>query len=151
MRDLVVHSGAAAVFVNYTPTPDAAYPRAIDEIFAATQWLAENGREIGVDGSNIAIVGNSVGGNMSAVTAIRCNEAGAPKLKCQVLMWPVTNADFETKSWRRYGEQRFLTASLMKWMWSMYTTKDAQREQPYASPCRPPPGSSKACRPPSSR
>ncbi|WP_298710091.1 alpha/beta hydrolase [Chitinophaga sp.] len=134
VRDLVVHSGAAAVFVNYTPTPNQHYPRAIDEIFAATQWLAENGREIGVDGNNIAIVGNSVGGNMSAVTAIRCNEKGGPKLKCQVLMWPVTNADFETKSWRRYGEQRFLTASLMKWMWSLYTTKDSQRDEPYASP-----------------
>ncbi|WP_341839372.1 alpha/beta hydrolase [Chitinophaga caseinilytica] len=134
VRDLVVHSGAAAVFVNYTPTPDEHYPRAIDEIFAATQWLAENGREIGIDGSNIAIVGNSVGGNMSAVTAIRCNEKGAPRLKCQVLMWPVTNADFDTKSWRRYGEQRFLTASLMQWMWGLYTTNDAQRLEPYASP-----------------
>ncbi len=74
VRDLVVHSGFAAVFVNYTRTPDANYPQAINEIYAATKWVAEHGDEIRVDGKNLAIVGNSVGGNMSAVTALRAKE-----------------------------------------------------------------------------
>jgi acetyl esterase len=59
VRDLVVNSGFAAVFVNYTRTPDAEYPRAINEIYAATKWVAENGDEINVDGKNLAVVGNS--------------------------------------------------------------------------------------------
>ncbi len=134
VRDLVVHSGAAAVFVNYTPSPDAQYPQAINEIYAAAKWVADNGQEIGVNGSNLAIVGNSVGGNMSAVTAIQCKEKGGPSLKCQILMWPVTHADFETKSWRKYGEQRFLTASLMKWMWGQYTNNPVQQQEVHASP-----------------
>jgi acetyl esterase len=67
VRDLVVFSGFAGVFFNYTRTPDVQYLQAIDEIYAATKWVAEHGEEIGVDGKNLAIVGNSVGGNMSTV------------------------------------------------------------------------------------
>src|SRR5512138_363624 len=67
VRDLVVLSGMAAVFVNYTRTPDAKYPQAINEIYAATRWVAAHGDEIDVDGKNLAVVGNSVGGNMTAV------------------------------------------------------------------------------------
>ena len=74
VRDLVVLSGFAAVFVNYTRTPDAQYPQAINEIYAATKWVAEHGEEIGVDGRNLAIVGNSVGGNMSTVTTLMAKE-----------------------------------------------------------------------------
>src|SRR5687768_1495545 len=62
VRDLVVLSGFAAVFVNYTRTPEAVYPQQINEIYAATKWVAENGDEIDVDGKNMAVVGNSVGG-----------------------------------------------------------------------------------------
>ena len=64
VRDLVVRIGLAGVFVNYTRTPDARYPQAINEIYAATKWVAEHGEEINVDGRNLAVVGNSVGGNM---------------------------------------------------------------------------------------
>ena len=71
VRDLVVLSGATAVFVNYTPTPDAAYPQAINEIYAAIKWVAENGNEINVDSKRLAVVGNSVGGNMTTVTALK--------------------------------------------------------------------------------
>src|SRR5262249_41692758 len=71
VRDLVVLTGFSGVFINYTPTPDARYPQQVNEIFAATKWVAEYGDEIQVDGKNLAVVGNSVGGNMTAVTAIK--------------------------------------------------------------------------------
>jgi acetyl esterase/lipase len=61
VRDLVVESGFTSVFVNYTPSPEAHYPQSINEIYAATKWVAANGKEIGVDGSKLAVVGNSVG------------------------------------------------------------------------------------------
>src|ERR1700743_2330099 len=70
VRDLVVESGFASVFVNYTPSPEAHYPQSINEIYAATKWVAANGKEIGVDGSKLAVVGNSVGGNMTGVTGV---------------------------------------------------------------------------------
>ncbi|RPD42886.1 alpha/beta hydrolase [Chitinophaga barathri] len=134
MRDLVVLSGFASVFVNYTRTPDAAYPQAINEIYAATKWVAENGAEIGVDGKNMAIAGNSVGGNMSTVTTILAKERGGPKIKFQLLMWPIVDADFDTKSYRKFGTQRFLTKSLMSWMYDMYIPDPEKRKDIHASP-----------------
>jgi acetyl esterase/lipase len=134
MRDLVVLSGFASVFVNYTRTPDAAYPQAIHEIYAATKWVAENGHEIGVDGKNLAIAGNSVGGNMSAVTTILAKERGGPEIKFQLLMWPIVDADFDTKSYRKFGTQRFLTKSLMSWMYDMYIPEPEKRKDIHASP-----------------
>jgi acetyl esterase/lipase len=134
VRDLVVLSGMAAVFVNYTRTPDAKYPRAINEIYAATRWVAEHGGEIDVDGKNLAVVGNSVGGNMTAATALKAKENGGPQIKLHVMMWPVTNAEFDTESFRQFGDKRFLTAPLMKWMWDLYTTDPKERKEIHASP-----------------
>jgi acetyl esterase len=134
VRDLVVESGYVAVFVDYTPSPDAHYPQAINEIYAATKWVAENGAQINVDGKNLAVVGNSVGGNMSAVTCLQAKEKGGPHIKLQVLMWPVTSAAFSTESFELYSQDRFLTAPLMKWMWDTYTTDPAQRQEIHASP-----------------
>jgi acetyl esterase/lipase len=109
VRDLVVLSGFAAVFVNYTRTPDAQYPQAINEIYAATKWVAEHGEEIGVDGKNLAVVGNSVGGNMTAVTALKAKANGGPHIKLQIMMWPIVDADFETNSYHQFGDKRYLT------------------------------------------
>lgn len=134
VRDLVVLSGAAAVFVNYTPTPDDKYPRAIDEIYAATKWVSEHGSEIDVDGKRLAIVGNSVGGNMATVTCLKAKENGGPEIKVQILMWPIVDADFETESYRLFGEDRFLSTSLMKWMYDMYIEDPAKRADIHASP-----------------
>jgi acetyl esterase len=136
VRDLVVSSGFAAVFVNYTRTPDAAYPQAINEIYAATKWVAENGDEINVDGKNLAIVGNSVGGNMSAVTTLMAKEKGGPEIKLQILMWPIVDADFETESYQQFGKDRFLTTPLMKWMYDMYIPDPEKRKDIHASPLR---------------
>lgn len=134
VRDLVVLTGFAGVFVNYTRTPDAQYPRAINEIFAATKWVAEHGDEIEVDGKNLAVVGNSVGGNMTAATALKAKENGGPTIKVHIMMWPVTDANFERDSFKQFGDKRFLTTPLMKWMWDLYTTDPNQRKEIYASP-----------------
>ncbi|WP_437125353.1 alpha/beta hydrolase [Flavobacterium enshiense] len=134
VRDLVVLSGYAAVFVNYTPSPEAKYPKAINEIYAASKWVAEHGNEINVDGKNMAIVGNSVGGNMVAATTLTAKEKNGPKFKVQVLLWPVTDAGFQTESYKKFATDRFLTASVMKWMFDQYTTDPNQRKEIYVSP-----------------
>ena len=136
VRDLVVLSGAAGIFVNYTPSPEAKFPQPLDEIYAALTWVSKNGKEIGVDGERLALVGNSVGGNMSTVTAIRAKENGGPKIKLQILMWPVTDYSADWKSYRKYGEDRFLTAPLMKWMFDNYTTDETALKSIYVSPLR---------------
>lgn len=134
VRDLVVLSGFCGVFVNYTPTPDEKFPRQINEIYAATKWVAEHGKEINVDGSNLAVVGNSVGGNMTTVTCLMAKEKGGPKIKLQIMMWPIVDASFETESYHQFGEDRFLSTSLMKWMYNMYIPDPAKRNNIYASP-----------------
>jgi acetyl esterase/lipase len=134
VRDLVVYSGAAAVFVNYTPSPEAQYPVAINEIYAATKWVAEHGDEINVDGSRLVVAGNSVGGDMAAVTALKAKDNNGPEIKLQVLLWPVTDANFETGSYNQFAEGRFLTKNMMKWFWDNYTTNPEERKHRYASP-----------------
>ena len=136
VRDLVVESGCAAVFVNYTPSPEAHFPKAVEEVYAAVKWVAENGREIGVDGSRLALAGNSVGGNMSLAAALVAEDHGGPRLRTLVLMWPVTDAGYDWDSYVKYGRQRFLTAPLMKWMFGKYVSDPAQRGNDLMSPVR---------------
>ncbi|KTC59830.1 MULTISPECIES: alpha/beta hydrolase [Pseudomonas syringae group] len=136
VRDLVVGSGAVAVFVNYTPSPEAHYPTAINQAYAATRWVAEHGKEINVDGKRLAVAGNSVGGNMAAVVALMAKDKGTPALRYQVLLWPVTDANFDNGSYNQYAEGHFLTRNMMKWFWDNYTTDAAQRNEIYASPLR---------------
>ena len=92
VRDLVAGSGATAVFVEYDRSPEAHYPVAINQAYAATTWVAAHGKEIGVDGGRLAAVGNSVGGNMAAVVALMGKDRGTPNIRCQVLLWPVTRS-----------------------------------------------------------
>jgi acetyl esterase/lipase len=75
-----------------------------------------------------------VGGNMTAVTALKAKEEGGPKIKIHIMMWPVTDASFERESHRQFGDKRFLTLPLMKWMWDLYTADPQQRKEIYASP-----------------
>jgi len=134
VRDLVAGSGAAAVFVEYDRSPEAHYPVAINQAYAATTWVAARGEEIGVDGGRLAVVGNSVGGNMAAVVALMAKDRGTPGIRCQVLLWPVTNAAFDTASYNQFAEGHFLTRNMMKWFWDSYTTDPRERQDVYASP-----------------
>ena len=134
VRDLVADSGFTAVFVNYTPSPEAHYPTAINEIYAATKWVAAHGDEIKVDGKRLAIVGNSVGGNMTAAVALMALHKGGPELKCQVMLWPVTDANFDTDSYLEYAEGYFLSRAMMQWFWDAYAPEPARRREVYASP-----------------
>jgi len=136
VRDLVVGSGAAAVFVNYTPSPEAHYPVAINQAYGATKWVAEHGKEINVDGKRLAVAGNSVGGNMAAVVSLMAKDKGTPAIKFQLLLWPVTDANFDAGSYNQYAEGHFLTRNMMKWFWDNYTTDAKQRAEIYASPLR---------------
>jgi len=136
VRDLVNASGAAAVFVNYTPSPEAHFPVAINQAYAATRWVAENGNEIGVDGKRLALVGNSVGGNMVAAVALQAKQHKTPAIRYDVMLWPVTDANFDTDSYHQYENGYFLSRNMMKWFWDAYTTNESDRNNILASPLR---------------
>jgi acetyl esterase len=135
VRDLVVYSGLACVFVEYTRSPEAKYPIALNECFAGAKWVAEHGAEINVDGKRMAVVGNSVGGNLTAAVALMAKENNL-ELKFQLLFWPVTNANFETESYNKYATSRFLTKNMMIWFWDNYISKPEHRNEIYASPLK---------------
>jgi acetyl esterase/lipase len=136
VRDLVVGSGAAAVFVEYTPIPDAAFPTQIEQSYAAAQWVAEHGAEIGVDGSRMAVAGNSVGGDMTAALALMAKDRGGPDLRLQVLLIPATDTNFQTQSYSDFESGRFLPRAFMQFGWDIYAPDAKTRANPYAVPMR---------------
>ncbi|WP_368744447.1 alpha/beta hydrolase [Klebsiella pneumoniae] len=136
IRDLVRSSGAAAVYVDYTPSPEAHFPVAINQAYEATKWVAEHGQEIGVDGSRLGLVGNSVGGNMVASVALQAKQFNGPKIRYNVMLWPVTDANFDSTSYNQYESGYFLTKNMMKWFWDNYTTNASDRNNILASPLR---------------
>src|SRR5712692_9078997 len=138
VRDLVAGSGATAVFVEYDRSPEARYPVAINQAYAATRWVAAYGKEIGVDGERLAVVGNSVGGNMAAVVSLMAKDLSTPSIRYQVLFWPVTNARFDTASYDQFADGHFLTRNMMQWFWDSYTTDPRERQDVYASPLQAP-------------
>ena len=135
VRDLVVFSGLTCVFVEYSRSPEVKYPFALNECYAATKWVAYNGMQINVDSTRMAVAGNSAGGNLAAAVALKAKEGG-PHIMFQLLFWPVTNADFDTKSYRKFASGRFSTRNMMMWFWDNYTSKRSQRKEIFASPLR---------------
>ena len=134
VRDLVAASGAVGVFPNYTRSPEARYPTAINQMYGATKWVAENGASIQVDGERLAVVGNSVGGNAAGVISLMAKDKGGPAIRLTVMMWPVTDANFETGSYSELAEGHFLSRNMMKWFWDNYAPDVRQRREIYASP-----------------
>ncbi|UGQ45412.1 alpha/beta hydrolase [Massilia endophytica] len=134
VRELVVHSGAAAVFIEYSRSPEAKYGVALQEIHSAARWVQESGHEIGVDGNRLAIAGNSAGGNLAAAVALLAKEKGGLTLRAQVLLWPATDAGFDTASYGEFSEGYFLTRSMMHWFWDHYAPDVEQRREIHASP-----------------
>ncbi|WP_367331073.1 alpha/beta hydrolase [Sphingobacterium multivorum] len=134
LHDLVLKTGMAAVFVDFTRTPDAHFPQQNNEAYAATKWIAAHGKEVKIDGSKLAVAGNSVGGNMATVVALMAKEKNGPQIKLQVLISPVTDADFETASYNQFATGRFLTKALMMKGWDLYIPNPSDRKSIYVSP-----------------
>ena len=134
IRELAVGAGAAVVFPNYSLSPEAKYPAAIEESFAVATWIAKNGGELGLDASRIAIAGDSVGGNMTAALTLMAKQRGGVSFVQQVLFYPVTDASFDTGSYHQFAEGYFLRRDAMQWFWDQYTTNPAQRAEITASP-----------------
>jgi acetyl esterase/lipase len=136
IRELAIGSGAAVVFPNYSLSPEARYPTAIEEIYAVLEWVAQQSSENGLDGTRIAVAGDSVGGNMSAAITLMAKQRSGPRLAAQVLFYPVTDASFDTDSYRQFATGYFLRRDAMQWFWDQYTIDETQRTEITASPLR---------------
>ena len=136
VRELAVGTGAAVVFPNYSLSPEARYPTAIEEIYSVLEWVAEHGAEQDLDGARVVIAGDSVGGNMTAALTLMAKQRSGPDLRAQVLFYPVTDASFDTGSYHEFAEGHFLRRDMMEWFWDQYTTDPDERAEITASPLR---------------
>lgn len=136
VRELAVGSDAAVVFPLYDRSPEAKYPTAVEQNYAVGRWITEHGQQHRLDSSTMAVCGDSVGGNMATVYAMMTMERGDPVPCLQVLLYPVTNADFDTTSYQELGEGYYLTRDGMMWFWDQYTMDPRQRDEPHACPLR---------------
>ena len=135
-RELASKAGCVVVSVDYRLAPEARYPAAADDCFAVTRYVAENAAELGVDAQRVAVGGDSAGGNLGAVVAQMARDRGAPSLCFQLLIYPVTDADFGRGSYTENAEGYLLTTEAMRWFWGHYVPDEAQRTEPYCAPLR---------------
>jgi acetyl esterase len=136
VRQIANGARAAVVFVNYTPSPEAQFPVPIEQAYTVAKWVADHGSTINIDSSRLAVAGDSVGGDMTAAVTLLAKQRGGPHFLQQVLLYPVTDARFDTASYNRFAENCWLTRTAMKWYWDAYAPNPADREQPTASPLR---------------
>jgi acetyl esterase len=101
VRELTTRAQAATVFVSYRRSPESRYPKALEEIYVALQWIAQHGADNDLDPARIAVAGDSVGGNMTAALTIKAKQQGGPRITAQLLYYPVTDASFDTGSYHR--------------------------------------------------
>jgi len=136
VRELAVRAGAAVVFPEYSLSPEARYPVAIEQNYTVARWVVTEGAGKDLDGARMAVAGDSVGGNMAAALTLMAKERGDVALAFQVLFYPVTDAAFDTESYQRFATGYFLRQDAMRWFWDQYTTDEAQRAEITASPLR---------------
>lgn len=134
VRELAVGAKAAVFFVNYTPSPEAQFPVPTEQAYAALEYIVKNANKLGVDATNLVTIGDSVGGNMTAVTALMAKEKGGPKIKMQFLLYPVTDAGMDTDSYSDFADGPWLTKKAMEWFWDAYAPDKGKRKDKFVSP-----------------
>ena len=136
-RNLCAGIGCVVVSVDYRLAPEHKFPAGLEDCLAATRWAAAHAGELGADANRIMLAGDSAGGNMAAVTALRIRDEGGPKLCGQMLLYPVT--DYHTPGTPSYAENAEgygLTRDTMVWFWRHYLGDATQAANPHAAPLR---------------
>jgi acetyl esterase len=135
-RDFANRLGALVIAVDYRLAPENPWPAAADDVYAATQWAADNADAIGGDARRIVVGGDSAGGNLAAVTALMARDRGGPPIAAQLLVYPVIAADFDNESYRLFGKGFYNPKPALQWYWDQYVPAPDDLKHPYASPLR---------------
>ena len=129
-------SGCLVVSVDYRLAPEHRFPAAVEDAYAATKWVAQNAAVIQADPERLAVGGDSAGGHLAAVAALMARDRNGPRINLQVLIYPITDFNFDTPSYIENGEGFMLTRDLMKWFWHHFIENDRDADHPYVSPLR---------------
>ncbi len=135
-RALANGAGCIVVSVEYRLAPEHKFPAGVEDCYAATSWVAGHAAELGGDAARLAVGGSSAGGNLAAVVALMARDRGGPELIFQLLLYPVTNCAFDTRSYLENGDGYMLTRESMMWHWDLYLGSRSEGHHPYASPLR---------------
>jgi acetyl esterase len=133
-RALAARTPCLVVAVDYRLAPEHRFPVAVDDAWAATAWVAEHARSIGGDPARIAVGGDSAGGNLAAVVALRARDRGL-RLALQLLVYPVCDDDLDTDSYREWAEGYGLTRAAMGWFWDHYLGPEGHVQGPGPEAC----------------
>ena len=137
VRSLAVASGCDVVSVDYRLAPEHVFPAAADDAYDALVWAASPAGLAA--GRPLVVAGDSAGGNLAAVSALRARDFGGPQVALQVLVYPVVDCDLDRRSYHEYdGDELILNRRDMAWFWDHYAPDPAARVNPYASPLRAP-------------
>lgn len=134
MRELAHGAQAAIVFVDYVNAPESQYPAIHEECFSASQWIAENGASLNLDTSRMLVAGDSVGGQLATAVAMMAKEGNGPTFLAQLLFYPVTDAHFDTESYKEFANGYWLARDAMRWFWDMYVPDVSMRAKHLVSP-----------------
>lgn len=136
IRDLVLASGSVFIFLEYDRAPEARYPVAIKQAYAALCYVGSHSEDLLLDPARVSVAGNSVGGNMAAVLCLLARERGKQLIAAQLLFDPVTDASLDSPSFRTFAEGPWLTRTAMKWFWDQYLPDHSRRRIASVSPLR---------------
>lgn len=136
IREIAVGAKAAVVFPEYSLSPESKYPTDLEENYAVLRWIANHGKENGLDPQGLAVAGDSAGGNLTAALTLIAKERGSSLIQRQLLFYPVTNAMFDTESYYAFAGGYHLRRDAMIWFWDQYTTNPKERNEITASPLR---------------
>jgi acetyl esterase len=136
-RALAQKSGSAVLSIAYRLAPEHRYPAATDDCYDALLWAAENATRLGIDGSRLAIAGDSAGGNLAAAVAIMARDRAGPSLRHQLLIYPVTDQNYSYSSYAENGDGNYyLSTDGMRWFWGHYLGATETDNAPLAAVLR---------------
>lgn len=135
-RQLVDRTRWTVVLVEYRKAPESPYPAAAEDAWAALRWTDERRGELAGDGAPLAVAGDSSGGNLATVVTQRSVREGGPQIAAQVLVYPVTDADFDNETYNDPQNDLMLGKQSMVMFWDLYTPNVADRHKPDAAPLR---------------
>jgi acetyl esterase len=135
-RSIAKAAGCVVISVEYRLAPEHKFPAGSEDAYAATRWVAEHAEDFQIDRGRLAVGGDSAGGNLAAVVALMARDRGGPGLALQLLLYPITDHDLDTASYRDYAEGHLLTRNAMSWFWKHYLPEGVSPEHPYVSPYR---------------
>jgi acetyl esterase len=137
-RQITAEAGVSVIAVDYRLAPEHKFPAAVDDAWAATRWIAAHAAELGIDADRLAVGGDSAGGNLAAVVSLLARDAGAPRIRLQILTYPVTDLASESRSYEELADGYMLTRDGMRWFRAHYLGKEEDAADWRVSPLRAP-------------